>query len=121
LLVPQYGYLASLTCFYRFWHMFIPVFFIQLYHVSLRMLKCICAHTLSCIVIYCSFASIGHADIMWSIVSSNFWRSLHLLSRCSIILSHCILFVTSGLVLSLFQYYYYYYYYSVLLLLLLQL
>ena len=31
LLVPQYGYLASLTCFYWFWHMFIPVFFVQLY------------------------------------------------------------------------------------------
>jgi len=29
---------------------------------------------------YCSFASIGHADIMWSIVSSNCWQSLHLLS-----------------------------------------
>jgi len=29
---------------------------------------------------YCSFASIGHADIIWSIVSSNCWQSLHLLS-----------------------------------------
>ena len=28
---------------------------------------------------YCSFASIGHADIMWSIVSSNCRQSLHLL------------------------------------------
>ena len=28
---------------------------------------------------YCSFASIGHADIKWSIVSSNCWQSLHLL------------------------------------------
>ena len=48
--------------------------------VSLHMLKCSCAHTLSCLFIYCSFASIGHADIMWSIVSSNCWQSLHLLS-----------------------------------------
>jgi hypothetical protein len=31
-------------------------------------------------LIYCSFASIGHADMMWSIVSSNWWQSLHLLS-----------------------------------------
>jgi len=30
--------------------------------------------------VYCSFASIGHADIMWSIVSSNCWQSLLLLS-----------------------------------------
>ena len=31
LLIPQYVYLASLTCFYWFWHMFIPLFFVQLY------------------------------------------------------------------------------------------
>ena len=48
--------------------------------VSLHMLKCSCAHTLSCLFMYCSFASIGHADIMCSIVSSNCWQSLHLLS-----------------------------------------
>ena len=47
--------------------------------VSLHMLKCSWAHTLSCLFVYCSFASIGHAD-MWSIVSSNCWQSLHLLS-----------------------------------------
>ena len=47
---------------------------------SLHMLKCSCANTLSCLFMYCSFASIGHADIMWSIVSSNCWPSLHLLS-----------------------------------------
>jgi len=43
-------------------------------------LKCSWAHTLSCLFVYCSFASIGHADIMWSIVSSNYLQSLHLLS-----------------------------------------
>jgi hypothetical protein len=48
--------------------------------VSLHMLKCSCALTLSCLFTYCSFASIGHADMMWSIVSSNCWQSLHLLS-----------------------------------------
>ena len=36
--------------------------------VYLHMLKCSCAHTLSCRFMYCSFASIGHADIMWSIL-----------------------------------------------------
>ena len=35
--------------------------------VSLHMLKCSWAHTLSCLFAYCSFASVGHAD-MWSIV-----------------------------------------------------
>ena len=49
---------------------------------SLHTLQCSCAHTLSCLFMYCSFASIGHADIMWSIVSSNCWQSLHLLSAC---------------------------------------
>jgi hypothetical protein len=39
--------------------------------VSLHVLKCGCAHTLSCLFKYCSFASIGNADIIWSIVSSN--------------------------------------------------
>jgi hypothetical protein len=36
--------------------------------VSLHKLKCSCAHTLSCLFMYCSFASIGHADIIWSVV-----------------------------------------------------
>ena len=36
--------------------------------VSLHMLKCSCAHTLSCLFMYFSFASMGHADILWSIV-----------------------------------------------------
>jgi len=48
--------------------------------VSSHMLKCSCAHILSCLFTYCSFASIWHADIIWSIVSSNCWHSLHLLS-----------------------------------------
>ena len=46
----------------------------------LHMLKCICALTFSCRFTYCSFASIGLADIIWSIVSSSCWHSLHLLS-----------------------------------------
>jgi hypothetical protein len=48
--------------------------------ISLHMLKCSWAHTLSCLFMYCSFASIGNDDIMCSTVSSNFLQSLHLLS-----------------------------------------
>ena len=44
--------------------------------VSLHMLKCSWAHTLSCLFVFCSFASIGHADIMWSIVLSNYCQSI---------------------------------------------
>ena len=55
-------------------------FFSSCTPVSLHMLKCSCAFTLSCLFMYCSFASIVHADIMWSTVSSNCWQSLHLLS-----------------------------------------
>ena len=40
----------------------------------------ICTYWFHNMVTLCSFASIGHADIMWSIVSSNCWQSLHLLS-----------------------------------------
>jgi hypothetical protein len=63
--------------------------------VSLHMLKCIYTLTLSCLFTHCSFDSIGHADIIWSIVSSSCWHSLHLLS-----VSVCSVFVA---------YYYYYY------------
>ena len=31
LLIPQYGDLSPLSCFYCFWHMFVPVFCIQLH------------------------------------------------------------------------------------------
>ena len=123
LLIPQYGYLASLTCFYWFWHMLIPVFWSNFTPVSFHMLKCSCAHTLSCPFMCSSFASIGHADIMLSVVSSNCWQVCTCyLSLCSIFLSHNILFVTTGFVLPLhhFQFmllglpsvarsYYYYY------------
>ena len=39
--------------------------------ISLYMLKCSWAHTISCLFMYCSFANIGHADMMCSTVSSN--------------------------------------------------
>jgi hypothetical protein len=63
----------------------------------LHILKCNWGHTLSCRLMY-SFANIGHADIMWSAVSSNWSQNLHLLS-----FSVCNIFV--------YYYYYYYYYY----------
>jgi hypothetical protein len=77
LFIPQYGYVVSLACFYWFWDMFVSVFFCPVVPVSLHMLKCSCAHTLFCLFMYCSFASMGHADIIWSIASSNCWHSLH--------------------------------------------
>jgi len=74
LLNPQCVYLAFLTCLYWFWHMFIPVFLSNCTPVSLHMLKCSCAHTLSCLFTYCSFASIGHADII--IIITGCWKTL---------------------------------------------
>jgi len=84
--------LSVCTCWFRsmlpcLLDLFLPI----LAHVHtivfcpiLPLFPCICwsvfVHTLSCLFMYCSFASIGHADIMWSIVSSNCWQSLRLLS-----------------------------------------
>jgi hypothetical protein len=48
--------------------------------ISLHILKCSWAQTLSCLCVYCSFANIGHADMMCSTVSSNGLQSLQLLS-----------------------------------------
>ena len=62
--------------------------------ISVHMLECSWPHTLSCFFLYCSFAYIGHANKMWSVVSSNCWNSLHLLSLLFVIyLLHDILFV----------------------------
>jgi hypothetical protein len=73
--------------------------------VSLGMLKSKWALTLSCRFIYSSFASIGYADMIWSIVSSNCWQSPHLLSVSVFnILLHSTSFVTLGLVLPLFHF-----------------
>jgi hypothetical protein len=87
--------------------------------ISLHMLKCSCAPTLSCLFIYCSFASTGHADMMWSIVSSNWWHSRHLLSVSVFRIFVAKYFVfnawscaaTISLSVSAFKSYYYYYYY----------
>jgi hypothetical protein len=69
------------------------------------MLKCICALTPSCRFTYCSFANTGHADIIWSVVSSSCWHSLHLLSVSGVVIlwrsTSCL---TLGLVLPLFRF-----------------
>jgi hypothetical protein len=57
------------------------------------MLKCIWANTLSCRLLHCSFANVGHAHKLWCTVSSHCSHSLHLLSA------------------SVFNIHYYYYYY----------
>jgi putative copper export protein len=61
--------------------------------VFLFMLKCSSAHPLSCLFRYCSFAIIGHACMMCSIVLSNCLHILHLLS-----VSACNIFVAGYLV-----------------------
>ena len=38
LLIPQYGYLASLACFYWFWYIYVPVFFCPI----VPLCPCIC-------------------------------------------------------------------------------
>jgi hypothetical protein len=57
--------------------------------ISLNMFKCNWTHSLSCVFTYCSFVSMGHADMIRSIVSSNCWHSVHLLSVsvCSILVA----------------------------------
>jgi hypothetical protein len=39
LMIPQYDYLAFLTCLYKFWYMLIPVFTVKFYRVSLYIAK----------------------------------------------------------------------------------
>jgi hypothetical protein len=67
LLVSNYFGTCSFQCF--FWS--------NCTSVSLKMLKCSCALTLSCLFMYFYFAIIGHADIIWSIVSANCWQSYY--------------------------------------------
>jgi hypothetical protein len=73
--------------------------------ISLHMSTCGSAHTLSCLFMYCSFASIGHADMMRSIVSSNCLQSARAVCFCLfvILLLQDILFVMPYLVLLSFH------------------
>jgi len=47
--------------------------------ILFQMLKCSSAHNVSCLFMYCSFANIGHANMMCSTASSNCLQSLNLL------------------------------------------
>ena len=59
--------------------------------ISLYMLKCSWAHTLSCLFLYGSFVSIGRSDMKCSSVSSNFLQGLHCyLFRFVIFLLHLV-------------------------------
>ena len=71
--------------------------------ISLHMSKCICALILSCHFTYSSFASIGHAETIWSIVSSCCWYSLHLLSVSGYSIFVTYFVVMLDLVLPLFR------------------
>ena len=72
LLMAYYGYLTFMTCYYWFWCTLIAVFFVWLYPYFLAHVKVYRTHTLSCLFVYSSFASIDCADIMCSVVLSCF-------------------------------------------------
>ena len=69
--------------------------------ISLHMLQCSSAHTVSCLCMYCSFANIGHADMICSTVSSIYICSLFLFV---IFLLHNIWFAMPDPVLPLFHF-----------------
>jgi hypothetical protein len=56
---------------------------------------------ISCLFMYCSYVSIGHTDIIWSIVSPYCWHTLHSLFRFSTSLLHTIQFVVPDILLLL--------------------
>jgi hypothetical protein len=70
--------------------------------ISLHILKCSWAHTLSCRLMYWSFANIGHVDIMSPQTGDII--CICYLFLFPVILLHDILFVTLGLMLSLFHF-----------------
>ena len=71
LFAPQYGNLTFSTSFYQFLYKTTQHFVVQFSSISLQMLKCSSAHTVSCLCMYCSFAKIVHADMMSFTVTSN--------------------------------------------------
>ena len=80
LLIPSYGYLTFTICFGWFWYVVRTVFIVLFYLCFLTYVKAQLTHNLSCLFLYCSFAIIGHADTMYSTVSSECLQSLHFLS-----------------------------------------
>ena len=75
LFVPQYGNLNFSTSLYQFLYKAIQLFAVQCSPISLHMLQCSSAHTVSCLCMYCYFPTIVHADMMCSTVSSNCLQS----------------------------------------------
>ena len=94
---------SSLTCFYWFWHMFIPVFFCPI----VPLFPCICwsvvVHTLHHVCLCTVLLPVLGMLILCGLLSRQIVSKVCTcyLSLCSIFLSHNILFVVPGLVLLL--------------------
>ena len=81
LVITQYGYLACLTCFYWFWHMFIPMFLSSFTPFSLHMLKCSCArayHVFLYIIIIIIIILSAKCEIIFWFKITNFTKELFL-------------------------------------------
>ena len=74
------SYHCSLSHFTPITHTVIPLFTVSLYPHSLHMLKFSWLHNLSSLSMCCSFATIGHVDMMCSAVSSNCLQSAFAIS-----------------------------------------
>jgi hypothetical protein len=102
----QFSLFGSIICLGYFHYLFLLTLLYDHTHTSV---PCVIlplvfwAHKLSCRFKYCSFANIGHAIIMWSILTSNSWQSLHLLFPFLIFSMHDIWFIRFDLVLLLFH------------------
>ena len=71
LLVPQYGNLIFMTCFYQFRYMVIPLFVVQFYpyfHAYVKVQSSTLSIMSPYVLFFCQF---GHADMMCPTVSSN--------------------------------------------------
>ena len=105
LLIPQYGYIASLACFYWFWYIFVPVFFCPI----VPLFPCICwsvvVHTLYRVFLCTLLLPVLGMPILYGLLSHQTVGVVCIcyLSLCSIPSSCNILFVSLGLVLLLFH------------------
>ena len=95
LFIVRDGCVKSSPCYFIVWlphfHNLLLLILVRAYTIFhcpiLLLFPCVCEriveHTLwSCRFLYCSFASVGHGDIMWYIILSYCWRNLHLLPVC---------------------------------------
>jgi len=79
-----------MTRFDWFWYIY-QCLFSNFTPISLHMLKCSWAHTISCLFMYCSFADIGHADMCSTLYYYCYYYSGAILKTavfppCSVIL-----------------------------------